>query len=107
MTSDLEREFHQAMINTCRLADNHGYRPTYFLRMLREHGGVNTARRLLRSSGPQTGLMRLWELELLCISLEAHVIRERWASLFTDAERSEARRRLEEYGYAGNSDVRA
>jgi hypothetical protein len=43
--------------------------------------------------------MRLWELRLLDKSVEAIVLQERFQTLFTPAERSEAHRRSEELGY--------
>ena len=69
------------------------------LQMLDEHGGVETAKRLLRADQPQTGLYKLWELKLLDSSTEALVLKEHYRLLFTDAEIAEARRRLTELGY--------
>ena len=37
------------MLNIYNAAAKLGYRPTYFLRMVREHGGVAAAKRLLSS----------------------------------------------------------
>ena len=99
-TNNLERRFHAAMQATCTVADNHGYRPVVFSRMLEQHGGVRAAKILLRPSDKaHFGLKRLAELGLLCISVEAHAIRPLWAPLFTESERSEARKRLKGYGY--------
>jgi len=95
----LEKEFHHAMITTYEEGVKRGYYSTYFLRMLHEHGGVGAAKRLLAKQEIQTGLMRLYELDLLGVSMEAHVIRERFRPLFMEAEVEEARRRLEELGY--------
>ena len=99
MTSNLESEFHQAMLNIYAEAAKLGYHATYFLRMVRQYGGLNTAKKLIRESTIQYGMTRLWELGRLDLSVEAHVVRERWAPLFTDAERRKARERLLEYGY--------
>lgn len=95
----LEAEFHQAVLRIYDTAAKLGYRPTYFLRMVHEHGGVETARRLLRTPEPQEGLATLWELDRLDISMEALVVQERWEPLFSDAERQVARERLRKYGY--------
>ena len=85
---------------TCTVADNHGYRPAVFLRMLEQHGAVRAAKILLRPSDKaHAGLRRLAGLGLLCISVEAHAVRPLWAPLFTESERSEARKRLKNYGY--------
>lgn len=95
----LEDEFHRAMIGVYETAKGHDYFATYFKQMLDEHGGVQTAKRLLAKAETQQGLTRLWELNLLDHSMEALVIQERFQPLFTDEEVAEARRRLEELGY--------
>jgi hypothetical protein len=94
----LEGEFHQVMLNIYAAAAELGYRPTDFLRMVREHGGVETARRLLRAAEAQAGLTTLWKLGRLDISMEALVVQERWEPLFSDEERQVARERLKAYG---------
>ena len=99
MTKNLEAEFEEAMRNTYAKASRLGYRPTYFLGMVEDLGGVGTAKRLLRTSVAQPGLARLWELGRLDISAEALVLNEQWHELFTDAERQEARERLAAYRY--------
>ena len=95
----LEAEFSQALEGTIEAARMRGYIPTYFMQMLSEHGGVETAKRLLAKSEPQTGLFELWNLGLLKDSMEAVVLQEKFRSLFTDAEITEAHHRLEELGY--------
>ena len=99
MTNNLESEFHQAMLNIYTEAKKLGYNATYFLRMVRQYGGLGTARRLIREPTIQYGMTRLWELRRLDLSVEAHVVQECWAPLFTDAEQRKARERLLEYGY--------
>ena len=99
MTKTIEDEFHQAMLGIDDAAAKHGYHPTYFLRMIHELGGLAAAKRLLSSSQHQSGLTRLWELDLLENSMEALVLEKRWQGLFSDDELREARRRLTEYGY--------
>ena len=95
----LEAEFTQALEGTIEAARKRGYVPTYFMQMLAEHGGVETAKRLLGKSEPQTGLFELWQLDLLHESMEAVVLLEKFRLLFTEVELTEARRRLEELGY--------
>lgn len=95
----LESEFTQALEGTIETAKAHGYIPTYFMQMLGEHGGKKTAEILLAKPGPQTGLSKLWELHLLRESMEAVVLQDKFRSLFTEIELSEAHRRLEELGY--------
>jgi len=94
----LAREFESAIATTYEEGTKRGYYPTYFMQMLDQLGGVGTARRLLATRGAQPGLYTLWELGILCSSVEAFVIQERFRPLFTDEEREEARRRLEELG---------
>ncbi len=98
MTS-LEAEFEEALLTTTEVAAKHKYYPHYFLQMVREHGAAKTAQMLLAKQEIQQGLMTLCELGLLDTSMEAFVIQERFQPLFTDAERAEARRRLEELYY--------
>lgn len=95
----LESDFDRDMHHIYEVARQHDYVATYFLQMLEEHGGVETAKRLLRANQPQTGLYKLWELKLLDSSTEALVLKERYQSLFADAEIAEARRRLTELRY--------
>ena len=99
MASGLENEFHREMERVFDVAVSLDYRPTYFLQMVQEHGGMAAAKRLLSSREAQLGLIRLWELERLDISMEALVLQERWNPLFSDAERQTARERLQAYGY--------
>ena len=92
----LNDKFHAAMMTTIEEGVRRGYYPTYFLQMLHQYGGVGTAKRLLATHEIQSGLMRLYELNLLDSSMEAHVIAPQYQSLFTDEDRQEARRRLKE-----------
>ena len=95
----LEEEFHREMEAIYQIAATRNYRPTYFLRMVQQHGGVAVARRLLNAPVAQSGLTKLWESELLHISMEAQVVQERWKPLFSDAERQMAQERLQAFGY--------
>jgi hypothetical protein len=96
---DLESKFTSALRGTYEAARARGYVATYFLQMLEELGGVETAKRLLAVSEPQAGLYKLWELHLLHESMEAVVMQDRFHSLFTAPELAEARRRLDELGF--------
>ena len=81
------------------VAKSHDYLATYFKRMLDTLGGVATAKHLLAKHEVQSGLMKLWELRLLDHSVEALVLQERFAPLFTPDELAEARRRLAALDY--------
>ena len=96
----LEEEFTEALRGTYGAARKRGYVATYFLQMLEEIGGKETAKRLLAKSEPQTGLFELWQLNLLHESMEAVIWdNPRFHVFFTAAEINEAHRRLEELGY--------
>ena len=99
---NLEDELTSTLRGTYEAARARGYVATYFIRMLEEHGGLETAKRLLAVSESQTGLYKLWELHLLNESMEAIVLQERFQSLFTQTEINEARRRLDELGYCSH-----
>lgn len=75
------------------------YRPTYFLQMVVEHGGVETARRLLHARKVSDGFTTLWENGRLDLSVEAVVLQEPWSDLFTDGELAIAEKRLRDLGY--------
>ena len=96
---ELESQFHQEMVRIYREAGEFGYHPTYFLRMVVDRGGLSAAKQLLSGSDHSSGLVRLWEEQRLDLSVEALVLQEPWAALFTGAELTEAARRLEELGY--------
>lgn len=95
-----ELEFHTAMVEIFRQAKQEcGYVATRFLQMVNADGGVEAARRLLLTNDPSDGFTVLWEHGRLDLSVEAHMLRPEFADLFTDEERSIARKRLLEYGY--------
>lgn len=100
MPNELENRFHRDMIHIYDEALRKcKYRATYFLQMVNEHGGVQTARILLSKPGYQYGFTELWQCGCLKLSMEAVVLRSEYTSLFTDEERFIARTRLEECGY--------
>lgn len=98
----LTERFHTAMIGVYQGAKDSGYNATYFKRMVDEHGGLAAAKRLLATRDIQTGLMKLWEMGCVHLSMEALVIQKQFEPLFTEDEIAEARRRLAELGYHGS-----
>ncbi len=78
-----------------------GYNATRFLQMISEQGGLTAARHLLWSDAPSEGFTTLWERGRLDLTVEAHILRDEFASLFTDEDRERARTRLEQYGWRG------
>ena len=97
---DVQGRFDQEMLRIYQEAAKFGYRPTRFLEMVNTSGGVATAQQLLRK-GPSDGFTRLWAEGRLDLSVEAMVLQERWAPLFTAEDLETARARLEEAGYQG------
>ena len=95
----IEKQFHQAMLRISDQAKEFGYYPSYFLRMVSEQGGLGAAKQLLKGDEISYGLMRLWGQDRLDVSVEALVLVEPWASLFTDEEIASARWRLEKLDY--------
>ena len=92
--------FDAAMMNIYRRAlDEAKYNATRFLRMLHEHGGLDTARILLHSSTVSDGYTALWERKRLDLTVEAMILQPEWQQLFTDEERTIARERLSQYGF--------
>ena len=93
-------EFNEAMMDVYRKAKEEcGYNATYFLNMLLDHGGVETAHRLLAGPAPQAGFTKLWENGRLDLTVECLVLDRRFESLFEENEREKARRRLQKYGF--------
>ncbi len=88
------------MIEIYHRADNEcGYRPTRFLQMVNERGGLAAAKDLLRASRPAEGLTILWEHQRLDLSVEALVCDHPWRPLFTRDEMASAEKRLKDLGY--------
>jgi hypothetical protein len=95
-TMTLEEEFHQEMLGLYREAGLAiGYWPNYYLRGVRNKGGLAYAKRLLAPGRKiEAGLQRLKDEGRVDLSVEARVLKARYASLFTAAEIAEARGRL-------------
>lgn len=99
---DLLRGFGSAMRDVYQRArDEAGYKATYFLGMLADLGPLETARKLLNAPAVSDGFAELWERGRLDLTVEALVVGERFAPLFTEAERTRARTRLEQFGFGG------
>lgn len=93
----LERRFHAQMIDIYRRAAAEcRYRPTRFLQMVNERGGLAAAKDLLRTARPSEGLTILWKAGRLDLTVESLVLQEPWRTLFTAEELDEADRRLKE-----------
>jgi len=96
----VEAEFEKAMWDIYTRAKNEAnYHATYFRSMLSEYGGLATARKLLSAPAVSDGFAALWERSRLDLTVEALVVQERFADLFSPKEIDVARYRLEQFGY--------
>jgi hypothetical protein len=75
------------------------YNATRFLQMFRNRGGAESARRLLHKKGTSFGLERLTTCRALQLTVEYHVLKPEYASLFSSEELSTARNRLIAKGF--------
>lgn len=76
------------------------YPANIFLGMLANHGGHETARRLINSPSVSDGYTALWEKGRLDLTVEATVLENlQWHELFSDRELDICKRRLHQYGY--------
>lgn len=98
--ASLEKRFEAEMLDVFERAKiEAGYNATYFLQMLSELGGLETARQLLTASRISDGFTALWERKRLDLTVEARVLIPEYEDLFTEEERETARLRLKEFGY--------
>jgi hypothetical protein len=98
--SELERRFLSEILHgTERLKKEIGYNPTYFTRMVGEHGPVEAARRLVSTSAPSDGFTKLWETDRLEMTIEALILLPWYEELFEETHRQAARQRLEQYRF--------
>ncbi|MBD2763573.1 DUF262 domain-containing protein [Kocuria sp. cx-116] len=96
----LLHQFNNAMRDVyVRAKKEAGYNATYYLNMLHQHGGLNTARRLLNDGSVSAGFTALWERERLDLTVENTVLQPQFQVLFNDDELENARRRLAAYGF--------
>jgi hypothetical protein len=96
--TDVEARFEQDMVEKVYRAAGRetGYWAGYFLKSIKQYGGVGAARRLLERGGVSTGLARLASLGRLDLAMEALVLDPAYAELFSAEERQVAARRLEQ-----------
>jgi hypothetical protein len=100
MSTPLEQEFDKAMLEVYRQAKVHcRYNAMYFLQMVHERGGLQTAKHLLHAPSTSEGFTRLWECGRLDLTVEAVILQPKWHTLFSEEERTIASQRLRELGY--------
>lgn len=105
MADTLDSQFDASLLAAAKECFRLGYKPTEFMRMVHERGGLEAVRTLLHKSTPSPGFDRLWELKRLDLTVEAHILQPQWRELFTPAERQRARDRLAEYHYTAPWDT--
>lgn len=92
---ELERRFDGAMMEIYERAGLElGYWATRYLQMLRRHGGLETARRLLNAKLTSDGYAHLREAGRLDLTVEAYALRAEFQPLFAADELASARDRL-------------
>lgn len=107
MDKELEARFDNAMMDVyLRALKECDYKATRFLHMLHEHRGIETARILLHAPKVSEGYVALWERQRLDLTVEAVILGLEWQPLFSEAERQIARKRLADYGYTVDGDVK-
>jgi hypothetical protein len=101
----LEDQFHEEMLALYQKTGRAiGYWAQYYLRGVRNNGGLAYAKRsLLPRRKIAAGLQRLIDAGRTDLSVEVLVLDPRFARLFTPAEVAEARRRLSGAAVASGS----
>ncbi len=73
--------------------------------MVNNHGGLETAKILLREEEPRGGFVALHEQGRLDVTMEALIVEnEKWHPLFTQEEIGIAENRLSDFGYKPRSE---
>ncbi len=96
--TDLEKNFNEDMMRIYTTAKAElGYNATRFLQMLSQYGGLATAHKLIATEGGTDGFTKLWEYGRLDLSVEAHVLKPEYETLFSEVERNICRDRLKQF----------
>jgi hypothetical protein len=97
----LEDDFNERMQEVYRAGKRQGrFSAPLFAELLKEHGGLGTAKRFLHSPDYVVGFTKLWERKRLDLTVEAVILDEpKWHPLFTAEEIEICRKRLRDYGY--------
>jgi len=96
----LEIGFHKEMFDLYRRAkEEAGYNSIYFLKMLNDVEGLQTAR-ILINEPIQSGFSELWEKGRLDLTIEAVIFdNPQWHPLFRQEELDIVKKRLKDCGY--------
>jgi hypothetical protein len=90
----LEKELEEEFRNSIKIAQKNGFTPITIIRMIDEHGGLETAKRQLVSDSYHSGLADMLIAGLKDYTIEAIVLKNKFRPLFSDAELDIARKRL-------------
>ena len=103
---NIEERFEKACqeaIDECREMDP-PYIPTVWTQMIRRHGAVEAARRLVVSADIQSGFTELVERNRADLTIESAVVNPRWNLLFGPDVREAARWRLAQAGFTEDAE---
>lgn len=75
------------------------YNANRFMQLVVEKGGLQAAKQLIAKEGGTYGFEVLWENNRLDLSVEAHVLKPEYSTLFSDEEKEICRNRLIEFRY--------
>ena len=95
----LERQFAEELKETNKMSAKLGYFSPEFDAMLKIHGGVNTATRLVGAGTFQSGMRKVCKLGHPELTTEAVMLRPEFQSLFSKSQLECARWRLEQMGF--------
>lgn len=97
--SDAEKRLHRVMIDATKECKRLGYPPNFLVQMIQESGPLRACQRILAKPDLSEGFGKLWEFHRLDLTIEAIVLKDEVAELFTDEERTVARKRLARADY--------
>lgn len=94
----LKREFDIDMKNIYLEAKKKGYNATRFFQIVSEQGGYAAAKLLIQKPDTE-GFLKLWDMKILSLSVEALVTNPKYRSLFLEKEIKICKDRLISYEY--------
>ena len=97
---ELEQKFETDLLQRCQEAKAEGLcNPDRLCQRIQKYGGIRTAQELIRTGRVSDTFDSLRRNDRLDLSLEALVVDDRYAELFTDAEVNACFMLLCEYGF--------
>lgn len=98
--SQLEKQLQQEVIKNCEIAEkNHGCKMTRLIQTIERFGIVRTAQEILRKRRTSDCFDRLLQEGHLELTMEAVIVKGKYAELFTDEEVNSCYDLLCENGY--------